>query len=129
MQDSKTTIHVAMPIVESLRNKPLGKFLQWWVESKSDPEKRISEIEQSRRNLLKIIKELQEQNITAPTEKLFTDLKLIPPYNFTQVTLSRGAVHTGELEEFIISGIGNAQSLIEWLKQNKYAIEVRQFNI
>lgn len=129
MPDFRTTIHILSPVAKGWRHKPFTQYLQWYVDNMDKEVKEPTDDEVRRKYLFKILKDLQSQIITETTEKIFKESKLTPPYSFNQVKLSRAAVHNSELDEYIVSGLGDPQSLIDWLKLNKFSIEVRRFSI
>jgi|GEM_PF-6286431 hypothetical protein len=129
MQAFKTTIHILVPVIQGWRSKPFTQYLQWYIDNADKEAKKPSIEETSRKQLLRILKDLHDQIITETTEKIFKDAKLAPPYSFTQVRLSKAATNSSNTDEYIVSGIGDPQSLVDWLKLNKFSIEVRRFNI
>jgi len=99
------------------------------MDNSREPDQPISEDERKRKYLRRILKDLKDQIFTDTTERIFRDVGLVPPYDFKQISLCKAAVAKDEQEEYIVSGIGNPQSLIDWLEQNKFVFEVKKFKI
>jgi len=131
MAISKTLIYITVPRATHLSGrKDSSKVwgLSWFVD-KFAGEVEPTDTEQNRKNLLKILKDIHEKNITDTSKRIFAESKLTPPYNFDMLNMSKCATDKDEDSVYSVSGIGDAQPLIDWLKVNKFEIDVRTLKI
>ncbi len=74
--------------------------------------------------LMRVLTDMSKANFSNEVIKLFKDAGAEPPYAFESVNVSRAAVHRGEPEQYIVSGIGNAANFVKWLQANNYQFTI-----
>jgi len=121
MNTKRVHIIIKMPRVKTTTQ--LASWLDWLKAFKGQRPKDET-LKAKRENLFKIFEDMAKRIYSADSIKLFEKFNLIPPYDFELGTLCTLAVDRGEPEEIMLSGQGNIDSFIEWLKLNGFDVTV-----
>lgn len=117
-------IHI---IIKMPRTKHSGRQLSGWLEwfkivKGTKPKDETTQVK--RDNMFKIFDDMKKQIYSKDSIKLFEKFNLSPPYDFVLGSLCTLAVERGEPEEIMLTGQGNVDTFIEWLKLNEFDVTV-----
>ena len=108
-------------------------LLQWmfkgggWKPRESTKTKGIAQDDKLRRELTLVLRDMTSGVYTPEVERLFKKVGL--PIQFHLDKISMAHTSYSEPEQYILSGSGNEDRLVEWLKQKQIKYEVRNVAI